>query len=166
MGRRNTESGGSLHARDMERQIKFRAKRLDNGKWAYGGLIEADDYCIIDQYNELYVERDYVFRGDTHFFQLSGVMCDEKTIGQFTGLHDKNRKEVYEGDILQCPSEPNIPLEVRYNAIQGAFCLVEHTHTEGALLGTSPLGEMLRHYPDMRIIGNRFDNPSLISDKQ
>lgn len=63
-------------------------------------------------------------------------------------------------------SSPNIPLKVRYNTMQGAFCLVEHTHTEGALLGTCPLGEMLRHYPDMRIIGNRFDNPSLISNKQ
>lgn len=148
------------------RRIVFRAKRLDNGKWAYGGLIEADDYCIIDQRNELYVERDYVFRGDTHFFQLSGVMCDEKTVGQFTGLLDKNGKEIYEGDILQCPSVPNIPLEVRYNTLQGAFCLVEHTHTEGALLGTCPLGEMLMHYPDMRIIGSIHDTPELLNEKE
>lgn len=39
------------------REIKFRAKRIDNNKWAYGGLVQADDYCIIDQQNELYVER-------------------------------------------------------------------------------------------------------------
>lgn len=41
------------------REIKFRAKRIDNNKWAYGGLVQADDYCIIDQQNELYVEREY-----------------------------------------------------------------------------------------------------------
>ena len=76
------------------REIKFRAKRIDNNKWAYGGLVQADDYCIIDQQNELYVEREYNFRGDTHFFQLSGVMCDKTTIGQFTGLKDKSGKEM------------------------------------------------------------------------
>lgn len=35
--------------------------------------------------------------------------------------------------------------------------VVEHTHTYGALLGTCPLGEMLRHYPDMSVIGNIHD---------
>lgn len=138
----------------MERQIVFRGKRKDNGKWIHGDL-QLGDGDHIPMIGEVCGGHDPVY-----------YQVEEETIGQLTGVNDKDRIMIFEGDILQCSSVPNIPLEVRYNTLQGAFCLVEHTHTEGALLGTCPLGEMLRHYPDMSIIGNRFDNPSLISDKQ
>lgn len=128
----------------MERKIVFRGKNRYRKEWLYGNLSQYRDGS----------------------FGIDGVPVESDTVGQFTGLLDRNGKEIYEGDILQCPSVPNIPLEVRYNTLQGAFCLVEHTHTEGALLGTCPLGEMLRHYPAMTVIGNIHDNPSLISDNQ
>lgn len=141
----------------MDRTIKFRAKRIDNNKWAYGGLIQADDYCIIDQGNELYVERDYNFRGDTHFFQLSGVMCDEKTIGQFTGLLDKNGNEIYEGDIIK---GFDIIIEVWYSEDTACF-MAEMKEPQNDMV------DILGGYDTarMEIIGNIYDHPQLIKEE-
>jgi uncharacterized phage protein (TIGR01671 family) len=139
----------------MKRTIKFRGKSIDNGEWVYGDL------------NQIFVPEGSTEDCPSISDKFDGTFfVHPNSVGQFTGIVDKDNEQIYEGDILQCLSVPNIPLEVRYNTMQGAFCLVEHTHTEGALLGTCPLGEMLRHYPDMRVIGTRFDSPSLISDKQ
>lgn len=138
----------------MERQIKFRGKSIDNGEWVYGDL------------NQIFVPEGSTEDCPSISDKFDGTFfVHPNSVGQFTGIVDKDNEQIYEGDILQCLSVPNIPLEVRYNTMQGAFCLVEHTHSEGALLGTCPLGEMLRHYPDMSVIGNRFDDPYLINGK-
>lgn len=153
----------------MERQIKFRGKRFDNGEWVVGDLLHIAGGCLIYFGSDTDTAEPDIEDNSPVAVELFNDECAvvvPGTIGQFTELFDRTGKNIFEGDILQCPSVPNIPLEVRYNTLQGAFCLVEHTHTEGALLGTCPLGEMLRHYPDMSVIGNVFDNPSLISDKQ
>lgn len=146
------------------REVKYRAKRVDNGKWAYGGVIVCDDYCIIDQGHEVFIEEEYEHNGDTHYFGVAGVMCDEKTIGQYTGLTDLNGVEVYEGDILMCigQREDNKGRKYYRKVVydNGSFCM---TVPEYRML--SPLRD---HIVDGKlgweVVGNIHDNSKLDDD--
>lgn len=75
------------------REILFKAKRLDNGEWAYGDLMQHEESgrCII---GGIFAIGKYGYI-DTDYHEV-----DPETVCQFTGLTDSDGKKVFEGDVL------------------------------------------------------------------
>ena len=73
------------------RQIKFKAKRLDNGKWVYGSLIRSTAGVK---------ERAYIVDNFSSMSDYSVIGVDPSTVCQFTGLKDCEGKEIFEHDLI------------------------------------------------------------------
>lgn len=116
------------------REIVFRGKRMDNGEWVYGDLTHS-----------IYKLGDIrVSFGNT---EIAMNQVDPSTVGQFTGLHDKNDEKIFEGDIVSTLSGKTF--EIKF--ADGSFYL------HGTAIA-------IHHARRFTIAGNRWDNPKLLEE--
>ena len=130
------------------RQIKFRGKRKDTGEWVHGDL-QLGDGDHIPMIGEV------VCGHDPHYVQV-----EEDTIGQFTGLYDKNGSPIYEGDIIGCHN-PDIKHLIFYEEKQGRFIAALNGDIENSFIGVCGL-DSSRWNALKEVIGNIHDNPELL----
>ena len=144
------------------REILFRGKQEDNGEWVYGAYYhqtefygdDCDYHYIISSCDEL----------EDNMMCFDGVIPE--TVGQYTGLTDKNGQKIFEGDIVaQNWYDHNEPADDSFGEV--VFCEYDCSFSviDVEKDGIVPLGKCHAYHWEAEVIGNIHDNPELIESE-
>lgn len=148
------------------REIIFRGKRLDNGEWVYGSLFVG-------------FKKSYICPEAIAMYNFDGALClggfievDPSTIGQYTGLKDKNGKMIFEGDMIKPFDDEIDKMVVEFHQGQFLLCLygergymAEYGWEEEGNYGCFEAEPLSSYGHDIEVIGNIHDNPELIKEE-
>ena len=150
----------------MNREILFRGRSFSDGGWVFGDLEYERNKGLLGKV------RIHTYKDDGSYDRQYLVESD--TVGQFTGLLDKNGKEIYEGDIVR-KRDLTFGLKfdgvVVYNSEIGCFRI--HSENNGVTMrmgfeASDVYNDGQCTVPvkyDYEVIGNIYDNPELLSTK-
>ena len=135
------------------REIIFRGKHKTNGAWVYGFYVHCADRWGRD--------KDLIQSLDPESEEI-GLLheVDRETVGQFTGLTDKNGKKIFEGDVVRVYGE-DLP---RWNSV-GQKVTVEYSFEYGGYKPFCEYDSDCGEYVEAglcEVIGNIYDNPELL----
>lgn len=145
------------------REILFKAKRIDNGEWVEGSLIDLDidsGYCyIVPPYKKASILPINFLITDRMKLVAPETLC------QFTGLCDKNGNKIWENDILMAHLDESYPEDATYETVEwGVAGWAAHETSnidrEHGSVDREYLDEFdLKHF---EVVGNIFDNKELL----
>lgn len=128
------------------REILFRGKRVYNGEWIYD--------------SETYIrDGDGIWLSDD---DLNVVQVQEDTVGQYTGMKDKNGEKIFEGDIVKYPTTCEI-FTVAWHGSFAEFVISELQKPNKATRGGKNMYLVNRY---CEVIGNIYDNPELLKGEE
>ena len=140
------------------REILFRGKRTDNGEWVYGNLVRGCDkkYSYIVEFGNEELCRNY-------------VDVNPETIGQYTGLTDKNGKRIFEGDMINPFDDEIDKMVVEFRLGQFLLCLygergymAEYGWEEEGNYVCFEADPLSIYGDDIEVVGNIHDSPELL----
>ena len=140
------------------REILFRGKRLQGGNWVEGYFFKSD----INKRERESKKATLIFTPDCDTFIMvpechNSFMVVSDTVGQYTGLRDKNGKRIFEGDIAKVLQGKD--KDIAYVGFEnGAFMLYPKTGN----IYERTLWEYWYNDWDVEVIGNITDNPELL----
>lgn len=126
------------------RKIKFRGKRISDGTWLFGDL--------------MHLEKDFKPLIKIMDWSTKDIEVNPETVGQFTGLTDKNGEKIYEGDVIRI-HEGRDDFKLASIIWDNEYLCFEPTNKELRHALKS------RHSEHYEVIGNIHDNPSLLTNK-
>jgi len=133
------------------REIKFRGKRIDNGEWVYGAFVPD---ALETPDNDL-TTWGFIRRYNRDIGKMETIEVARESVGQYTGLCDKNGKEIYERDVLLW-GDDNRQNQVVFS--QGSFQMQRY----GGLAPLRYHNLVNSEAMNAEVIGNIHDNPELL----